>query len=142
MFWKLLLLFIVVPLVELALLIWIGQYLGVLFTIGLVVLTAVVGAALAKVQGTYVWYRILRALRQGRLPGNELMDGALIFAAGIVFLTPGFLTDLAGFLLLVPPARRRVREFVKSYLMKKLNRQGTIHIDLGGFDPGPDDGQG
>ncbi len=139
LFLKLLTLFIVVPLIELALLIWIGQYLGVLVTIGLVILTAVVGAAMAKAQGMYVWYRIVDTLRRGRLPTDSIMDGALIFAAGVVFLTPGFLTDLTGFMLLIPPVRNRIREFLKDYLGRKISRQGSIHIELGGLGP-EDDG--
>lgn len=103
---RLLLLFTTVPLVELALLLWIGARIGVLATVGLILLTGVLGAALARHQGLATWDRFQRALAAGRLPARELVEGLLILVAGAVLLTPGVLTDAAGFLLLVPPVRR------------------------------------
>lgn len=103
---RLLLLFTTVPLVELALLLWIGARIGVLPTVVLILVTGVAGAALARHQGLAAWRRFQRALAEGRLPGREVVEGLLILVAGAVLLTPGVLTDAAGFLLLVPPARR------------------------------------
>lgn len=103
---RLILLFTLVPFLELALLIWIGRRIGALPTFALVVATGVLGASLARYQGLATWARFRRALEQGRLPGTELVEGLLILVAGAVLLTPGVLTDLAGFLLLTPPVRR------------------------------------
>lgn len=103
---RLLLLFTSVPLVELALLLWIGGRIGVLPTVALILTTGVAGAALARQQGLATWRRFQAALAAGRLPGRELLEGLLILVAGALLLTPGVLTDAVGFLLLVPPARR------------------------------------
>lgn len=103
---RLLLLFTTVPLVELALLLWIGARIGVGPTIALILVTGVAGASLARLQGLATWRRFQAALAAGRLPGAELLEGLLILVAGALLLTPGVLTDAVGFLLLVPPARR------------------------------------
>ena len=116
MFTKLLLLFILIPLVELALLIEIGQVVGVWPTIALVVGTGFVGASLAKWQGFMVFARIQDELRNGRIPTGELVDGLLILIGGILLLTPGLLTDLCGFSMLIPGSRR----VIKAWLRKKF----------------------
>lgn len=103
---RLLLLFTIVPLAELALLLWIGGRIGLLATVTLILVTGALGAALARRQGLATWRRFQEALAAGRLPGRELLEGLLILVAGALLLTPGVLTDAAGFLLLVPPARR------------------------------------
>lgn len=113
MFGKLLLLFTVVPLIELYLLILIGQAIGAGPTVLLVVLTGAVGASLARAQGFSVWARINREMNLGRFPGNELIDAVLILASGVTLLTPGVVTDVLGFLLLFPLTRRPIREFLK-----------------------------
>lgn len=105
---RLLLLFTSVPLIELALLLWIGGRIGVLPTVALILATGVAGASLARLQGLATWRRFQAALAAGRLPGRELLEGLLILVAGALLLTPGVLTDAVGFLLLVPPARRRI----------------------------------
>ncbi len=102
----LILLFTTVPLLELVLLLWIGSHVGVLPTLALILTTGVLGAALARHQGLATWQRFREALGQGRLPDGELVEGLLILVAAAVLLTPGILTDLTGFLLLVPPIRR------------------------------------
>jgi UPF0716 protein FxsA len=103
---RLLLLFTIVPLAELALLLWIGGRIGLLATVTLILVTGALGAALARRQGLATWRRFQEALAAGRLPGRELLEGLLILVAGALLLTPGVLTDAAGFLFLVPPARR------------------------------------
>lgn len=105
MFLRLALLFVTVPLVELALLVWIGRHVGVLPTVALIFATGLLGASLARWQGLRTWRRFQAALDAGRLPHRELVEGLLILVAGAVLLTPGLLTDLAGFALLVPSAR-------------------------------------
>lgn len=129
---RLLLLFTTVPLVELALLLWIGRHLGVLPTVALILLTGVLGASLARIQGLAAWRRLQEALEAGRLPGRELVEGFLILLAGAVLLTPGVLTDAVGFLLLVPPARRWIVRRARTGL-----RSRTILVDAQGRETRP-----
>src|SRR4051794_33590658 len=101
--------FIVVPIAELAVLIQIGQAIGVWWTIALLVVDAVLGSLLARSQGRSVWRRFNEALRSGRAPAREVMDGALVVFGGALLLTPGFLSDILGAVLLLPPTRAIVR---------------------------------
>lgn len=118
---KLFLLFFFIPLFELALLIKIGRYIGILPTILLVVITAAIGAPLARYQGLKVWKKLVAELRATRLPGDTLLEGVIIFAGGLVLLTPGLITDAFGFFCLVPVTRRWLREQIKSWLRHKLD---------------------
>ncbi len=127
MFGKLLLLFVGLPLIELALLIKLGQLWGVWPTIGLVVITGIVGASLARIQGFLVYTRIQNELAQGRMPAEELIDGLLILVGGVVLLTPGILTDLFGFTMLLPLTRL----FFKRWLRRRFDsmvQQGETRI--------------
>ena len=110
---RLLLLFIAVPAVELILLIEIGQRIGTLATIWLIIVTGIVGASLARRQGISTLARLRRDLDGGRLPAEAIVDGVLILVAGAVLITPGVLTDLFGFLLLVPACRGLVKRSLK-----------------------------
>ena len=112
MFLRLLLLFTVVPLVELYLLVEIGSLIGVAPTIAIVIITGFLGAWLARRQGLAVFRRINEEMARGGLPTDPLIDGLLILIAGAVLLTPGLLTDAAGFFLLIPQGRQLVRKAV------------------------------
>jgi UPF0716 protein FxsA len=101
-----LLLFVGVPLTELYLLIEVGSQIGALPTIGLSVLTALLGGALARIQGFSVLMRVRDAIARNQMPALEMLDGALLLVAGLALLLPGFFTDILGFLLLVPMLRR------------------------------------
>jgi UPF0716 protein FxsA len=105
----LVLIFIVVPIAELYVLIQIGQAIGVLPTIALLILDSILGAALMRQQGRAAWLRFNRALAEGRVPGREVIDGVLVIFGGALLLTPGFLSDLLGLVLLIPPTRAVVR---------------------------------
>jgi UPF0716 protein FxsA len=105
----LVLLFIVVPIAELFVLYQVGSAIGILPTIALLFLDSVLGAALMRSQGRAAWLRFNRALAEGRVPGREVIDGALVIFGGALLLTPGFLSDLVGLLLLVPPTRAVIR---------------------------------
>ncbi len=105
----LVLVFIVVPIAELYVLIQIGQAIGVLPTIALLILDSILGAALMRQQGRAAWMRFNRALQEGRVPGREVIDGVLVIFGGALLLTPGFLSDILGLLLLLPPTRAVVR---------------------------------
>lgn len=117
---RLLVLFTTVPLIELALLLWIGRHLGVLPTVLLIFVTGALGATLARHQGLATWRRFQAASAAGRLPGQELVEGLLILLAGAVLLTPGVLTDAAGFLLLVPSVRRWVVRRARAGLQARM----------------------
>jgi len=116
MFGRLLLLFTLVPLAELYLLIKIGSVIGALPTVLIVIGTGVLGAYLARQQGFRVWGRIQQEMQSGRFPAEEMLDGLLIFAAGVVLITPGVLTDITGILILIP----FTREFIRGWIKRKL----------------------
>jgi UPF0716 protein FxsA len=103
------LLFLVVPAVEIYVLVQVGSAIGALDTIGLLLLVSLIGAWIVKQQGSGAVRRIRDELAMGRMPGASLVDGALIFCAGVLLLVPGFVTDAFGLLLLVPPVRHLVR---------------------------------
>ncbi|MBW3606936.1 MAG: FxsA family protein [Actinobacteria bacterium] len=105
----LVLLFVVVPIAELYVIIQIGQAIGILPTIALLILASVLGATLMRSQGRATWRRFNSALAAGRIPGREVMDGALVIFGGALLLTPGFLSDILGLILLLPPTRALVR---------------------------------
>ena len=102
-------LFIVVPIVELYVLIQIGQAIGILPTIALLILDSILGAALMRSQGRAAWRRFNQAIAEGRVPGREVIDGVLVIFGGALLLTPGFLSDFLGLFLLLPPTRAIVR---------------------------------
>ena len=105
----LIVLFIVVPIAELAVLIQIGQLIGVWWTIALLVADAILGSLLARSQGRLAWRHFNEALQAGRMPAREVMDGALVLFGGALLLTPGFISDILGLLLLLPPTRALFR---------------------------------
>ena len=105
MFPVLALIFIVVPVVEIFLLIQVGTIIGAWWTIGLVVLTAVIGVRLLKLQGISTLMRAQEKMQSGKMPAQEMLEGIGLIVAGAFLLTPGFFTDGVGFFLLIPPAR-------------------------------------
>lgn len=109
---RLLLLFTVVPLVELVLLFWIGGHIGGLQTVALVLLTGMAGAALARAEGWRTVQQIQEELNRGRLPGEAMVQAVCILVAGALLVTPGVLTDAAGLGLLIPPVRRLVSAWI------------------------------
>lgn len=127
---RLLLLFIVVPVVELALLIEVGQRIGFLATVGLVMGTGIVGAALARQQGLSTLARLQRDLNDGRLPAEPIVDGVLILVAAAVLITPGVLTDLVGFLCLIPAFRQLLKRYLKRRFAYALQK-GSIGVSVG-----------
>lgn len=117
---RLLLLFITVPLIELYLLVKVGERVGAGPTIALVILTGILGAALARSQGRSILQNLQADLQAGRPPTNELLDGFLVLVGGIVLLTPGLLTDLFGFALLIPALRAPIRKSLKAGLASRI----------------------
>lgn len=123
---RLFLLFTLVPILELALLIRIGQWIGTLPTLAIVVATGLAGAWLARREGTRAWRDVRQALAAGGLPGDALLHAFAVFLGGALLLTPGVLTDLVGLLLLVPPSRtailRRLRRRLERHVMRRSGR--------------------
>jgi UPF0716 protein FxsA len=105
---SLLLLFLFVPLLEIWLLIKVGSLIGALPTVALVVLTAVIGAALARYQGLATLQRLQSTLARGEAPAIEMVEGVILLLGALLLLTPGFFTDALGFACLIPPLRRRL----------------------------------
>ncbi len=132
----LIVLFIVVPIAELAVLIQIGQLIGVWWTIALLVADAILGSLLARSQGRSVWRRFNDALRAGRPPAREVMDGALVLFGGALLLTPGFLSDILGLFLLLPPTRAFVRAvLVRRFAGRMIASMGAPR-EFGSHAPG------
>ena len=120
MFPLLVVLFLAVPIAELYVLIQVGQGIGILETLALLVVISIVGAWLAKREGLGVLRRMQAALNAGRVPGTELLDGFLILLAAALMLTPGFLTDVAAILLLLPPVRAAVRQVLRRRFVRRI----------------------
>ena len=125
---RLLLLFTVVPLVELSLLFWIAERTDWGFTLALVIVTGFVGAALARREGLRCWLTAQEKIHRGELPTDSLLDGLMILLAGAVLITPGVLTDLFGFALLVPPVRGALRR----WLARRIRAQIVVTHPEGG----------
>ena len=119
---KLFLAFTLIPLVEIYLLIKLGQNFGAITSILLVIFTGILGAYLAKMEGLRTLFRLQETLREGGMPGEELLDALLIALAGLVLITPGFISDAVGFLLLVPFTRMLVKNWLKERLRAKSIR--------------------
>lgn len=133
MFLRLLLLFVIVPALELAILIEIGKDIGFWPTMGLIVLTGIMGSSLTKRQGLAVWSQFNSKLQSGALPGKELIDGLIVLCSGALLLTPGIITDFAGFLGLIPQSRVFIRSLIQKYLSKS-ELQGSFRFTTSAFE--------
>lgn len=127
MFRWLLLFILIVPALEIGVLIWAGSWLGPWWVILLIILTGVLGAWLAKQQGLQTIRNFQQSMSTGQMPQDALLDGACILVGGAVLLTPGFITDAIGFLLLLPTSRRPIKVFVRKAIMKMMDK-GTVTI--------------
>lgn len=127
MFLRLFLLFTLVPAIELYLIIKVGSVIGAFNTILLIIFTGVVGAYYARQQGFRVVSNIQWKMQQGTVPGDDLVNGAMLLVGGAFLITPGFITDIAGFSLIFPPSREAIKVGVKRYLEKKV-RQGEVKV--------------
>jgi UPF0716 protein FxsA len=127
--WALALIFLVVPIAELYAIYLVGDAIGVLPTFLLLAADSLLGSLLLRSQGRSVWRRFNEALNAGRMPHREVLDGVLIIFGGAFLITPGFLTDIVGLVLLIPPTRAIVRRFV----VRRLGRR----VEVGGMRPAP-----
>ena len=123
---RLFLLFIIVPVIEVWLFIKVGQVIGALPTVAILLAISLVGAWLARSQGFRVIAAIRDELAAGRLPAAHILDGAFVLAGGILLLTPGFFTDLVGLVLLFPPSRRVLKRWLGIWLENRLRRGSFV----------------
>jgi UPF0716 protein FxsA len=133
-------LFLLIPLAELYVIIQVAHAFGALNTIALLILVSAVGAWLVKREGLGVWRRFQRQVEAGVVPSKEIADGLMILLAGALLMTPGFLSDIAGILLLLPPVRAAVRAVV---MRRAARRAGIIWVDRGRIEgpSGPGNGR-
>ncbi len=129
---KLILIFTIVPFIELFLLIELGTRIGTFNTIVVIVVTGVIGAFMARMAGLNVLFKIQENLREGIFPRDEFFDGILILIGGVLLLTPGLLTDALGFFLLIPFGQAVMKKFLKEIMRKKIDR-GEITFWGGGL---------
>lgn len=121
------LLFIIIPLIELYFIIVVGEMIGAFWTVVLVVLTAIIGVNLLRIQGMSTLTRAQRNMAQGQIPAMEMMEGVALAVAGVLLITPGFITDTLGFLCLIPASRQAIIRFIMSRASVQTN------FSAGGF---------
>lgn len=127
MFLRLFLLFTLIPAIELYLILKVGSAIGAANTIWLIIGTGVLGAYYARQQGFRVVNNIQWKMQQGTVPGDDLVNGAMLLVGGAFLITPGFITDFAGFSLIFPPTREVIKIGVRRYLEKRV-RQGEVKV--------------
>lgn len=119
MAWLLVVAFLVVPLMEIYVIIQVGQVIGALPTVALLIAESLLGGWLVKREGRRAWQALRTALQLGRMPARELMDGALVLVGGTLLLTPGFVTDAVGFFLILPPTRPLARRLLTELVRRR-----------------------
>jgi UPF0716 protein FxsA len=117
-------LFIVVPLAELYVIYLVGDAIGIIWTLLLLAADSVIGSLLLRSQGRTVWRRFNEALAQGRMPHREVQDGVLVIFGGAFLITPGFITDVVGLLMLLPPTRAVIRRAA----MRAIGRRMSVRV--------------
>jgi UPF0716 protein FxsA len=146
----LIVLLVVLPISEVWLLIEVGRHIGLLPTVGILVAEAVLGGWLMRREGARAWRALESTFREGRMPTGELADAALVLVGGVLLMLPGFITDVFGFLFLLPLTRPIARHLLGFLVARRLNRMGLTPlmpeggkvipgevIDFGGSPPGP-----
>jgi UPF0716 protein FxsA len=130
----LVLLFIVVPIVEIYVIIQVGEAIGALWTIALLVADSIIGSMLMRAQGRAAWRRFNEAIASGRVPAREVLDGVLVVFGGALLLTPGFVTDVFGLAFLVPPTRALIRRLLVRRFSGRVRVSGPPPRSGRGFD--------
>jgi UPF0716 protein FxsA len=142
-FLLLLFLFVAVPILEIYVIIQVGQAIGALWTIALLIADSIAGGVLMRSQGRAAWRRFQQALAEGRMPAREVLDGVLVIFGGAFLLTPGFCSDIVGALLLVPPTRAVIRRMlVRRFSMRMLGDLPSPGIPGAGRRRGGPGGRG
>ncbi len=137
-------LFIIIPLVELYVIIAVGEEIGAFWTVILVLLTAVIGVSLLRIQGMSTLLRAQRNMAQGAIPAMEMIEGIALAVAGVLLITPGFITDSIGFLLLIPASRQAIIRYIvaRSTIRTSFHGQSTQWQSGHQPSPGPDSADG
>lgn len=142
MFRTLFLLFIILPIIEIALLMEIGSLLGFWTTLGIIVLTAWVGAKKVREQGIATMHSVQEKMNQGEMPSDEIVAGLMLLVSGVLLVTPGFVTDIIGLTLLVPAARSAIAKAVKKHIkvapMQGMHSQQSFYYQQSHFNQGND----
>lgn len=133
-------LFIALPIAEIYVIVKVGEAIGILPTLALLIVDAVLGWWLLRQQGRTAWRRFNAAIAEGRFPGREVADGLMVTVGGTLLLTPGFITDVFGFLLLLPPTRALVRSGLFRYLRRRFVLVGAGAGDYAAERHGPGPG--
>jgi UPF0716 protein FxsA len=123
-----------IPIVEIAVFIAVGDSIGIYYTLLMILVTAILGSILLRIEGFRVLGKIREEMAAGRMPAKEMTSGVMILVAGILLLTPGFVTDTIGFLLFLPPVRSAIRSFLRSRI--NIQTMGAA-TGFGGFDERP-----
>jgi UPF0716 protein FxsA len=126
MFFKLFLLFLIVPVVEIYLIIKVGSVIGGLATVVSLLCISLLGAYLVRNQGVRIVMQIREELSRGRLPAAQLLDGALVFIGSVLLMTPGFFTDFVGIFFLIPATRRVIKMWLGLWLQSRLSKGGFL----------------
>ncbi len=137
----LLLIFIVVPIAELAVIIQVGEQIGVWWTIAILIADSIIGSLLMRAQGRSAWRRFNEALQAARPPAREVLDGVLVIFGGALLLTPGFLTDILGLVLLIPPTRAVVRRVLVKRFADRMIVVARTRASAATWPPPRDGGQ-
>jgi UPF0716 protein FxsA len=132
------LIFIIVPIAELYVIIQVGEAIGLIPTLVLLLLDAVLGSMLLRHQGRAAWVRFNRAIAEGRLPHKEVFDGVLIILGGALLITPGFITDIFGLVLLIPPTRAIVRAISSRIVRRRMAMGEAVFWTMGRTRPAPE----
>lgn len=125
MFWLLLFIFIIVPIIEIAIFIWTGGFIGVWGVISLILLTGILGTIIVRYEGMQTMRRVQNTLQKGEVPTDEMLTGLLIIIGSILLITPGFFTDIVGFLIVFPLTRRPFILLLKKIIRNMIDK-GTI----------------
>ncbi len=136
MFFILLIIFVLIPVIELNVLIRVGETLGSWTTVGLVIFTAVVGVSLVRSQGIHTLMQVQQKLARGEAPGQEIVEGMMLAMAGLLLLIPGFVTDFIGLLLLTPLTRAPIAAFLYKRMQVKVSQQGGFRGQFGNGQSG------
>ena len=131
MLFRLSLLFVLTPLIELAILVYLGLLIGPWYTILIVVVTGIIGAFMAREQGMATLAKIRGSVERGVMPSKELFEGLLVLIVGLMLLTPGVITDILGFLLLVPQTRRPISWWLRRWIRQRLERGDIEYRNIG-----------
>ena len=130
-------LFLIMPVVELALLVQVDKLIGFWPTVGLILFTGLLGGYLAKREGLSVWRRFNARMAEAGIPGKEVLDGVIILVAGALLITPGVVTDVIGFLGLIPPTRAVIRKIIQKRIDKAMKRGAITMVGFDGWTEPP-----